>query len=206
VHWPRPRRRLGALGGLAALLTLAAERPAQAQLRWDAGVHAGVTKRFTSGGDATAPAPGFGPSFGLQAHVALVPMVRLGGYFEGDVSPASPEAPRAFWAGGLHARFMPPLLGGAWRTWLYAGFGVASAYSYERHLGGDVLELPVGLGLGRKIGGPWLLYAEVGVRVGLASLGDMYGRPDDAHASAAAPFLGQDSFALGASVGLSLEE
>jgi len=173
-------------------------------------VHAGVTKRFTSGGDGAAPAPGFGPSVGLQAHVALVPMVRLGGYFEADLSPASPEAPRAFYAGGLHARFMPPLLGGPWRTWLYAGFGVASAYSYERHAGGDVLELPVGLGLGRKIGGPWLLYAELGARIGLAAFGDMYGAPGASGAAAspagAAPFLGHDSFALSASVGLSLEE
>jgi hypothetical protein len=190
-----------ALSAGAALLAL--PREARAQLRWDVGVHAGVTKRFTGGGDSSAPAPGFGPSFGVQAHVALVPMVRLGGYFEGDVSPASPEAPRAFWAGGLHARFMPPLLGGPWRTWLSVGFGYADAYSYERHTGGGLLEVPLGLGLGRKIGGPWLLYAEVGPRFCFAALGTMYADPGDPRA---APFLGQDSFAVGVSVGLSLEQ
>jgi hypothetical protein len=194
---------LAAVTALAAGAVLLLSREARAQLRWDVGAHAGVTKRFTGGGDASAPAPGFGPSFGVQAHVALVPMVRLGGYFEGDLSPASPESPRAFWAGGLHARFMPPLLGGPWRTWLSVGFGYADAYSYERHTGGDLFEVPVGLGLGRKIGGPWVLYAELGPRFCFGALGTMYAATDDPRA---APFLGKDSFALGASVGLSLEE
>jgi hypothetical protein len=202
----RPRVALVALvASMGAAAVVSRPRDAHAQLRWDAGVQAGVTKRFTSGGDAAAPAPGFGPTFGVQGHVALVPMVRLGLYLDGELSPASPESPRTFWAGGLHTRITPPLLGGAWRLWLYAGAGYAYTYSVELHAPGGMVDLPVGLGVGRKINGTWLVYAELGTRFGLGFQGSMYARPSAA-APSASPFLGQDSFALSASVGISLEQ
>lgn len=186
------------------LVGLTTASPASAQLHWDVGAQAGAAKRFTTGGDG-GPAPGFGPIFGLQGHVAVIPMVRAGLYLEQDVSPAGDGGPRTFWAGGLHVRVTPPLLASPWRTWLYAGAGYAYAYSKAVHTDGGLLDLPVGLGLGRRLGrGPWLVFAEVGARFGLLFYGAMYdhtaARPDGA------PYVGQDSFALTASVGLSLDQ
>jgi hypothetical protein len=196
-------------------VTLLASRPAHAQLRWDVGAQAGVTKRFTTGATTGAPSPGFGPSFGLQGHVALVPMVRIGLYFEGDVSPTPPLGPRTFWAGGLHLRIMPPLLGGAWRTWVFAGLGYAyvdwgdqnipasgqgaGGAGTNTRVTGGIFDAPVGLGLGRKVGS-WLIFGELGTRFGFGFYGPMYAGQGGAAGQ------GQDSFALSASVGLSLEQ
>jgi hypothetical protein len=196
VHGLRPRFLfLALLSGVA----LFASRPAHAQLRWDVGAQAGVTRRFTTGAPPGAPSPGLGPSFGLQGHVALVPMVRIGLYLEQDTSPMSPLGPRTFWAGGLHVRVMPPLLGGAWRTWLFAGFGYAYADWPSEGVSGGIFDVPVGVGLGRKIGN-WLIFAELGTRFGFGFYGPMYA------GQAGAPGQGQDSFALSASVGLSLDQ
>jgi hypothetical protein len=183
---------------------LPASRPAHAQIHWDVGAQAGATRRFTAGADAQAPAPGIGPSFGLQGHLALVPMVRAGVYLAQDTSPEPPASPRTFWAAGLHARIAPPLLGGAWRTWLSAGIGYAYAYSIEQHASGGMLDLPVGVAVGRKMGSTWILFAELGARFGLGFQGSMYDHA--AAASAGVDYAGQDSFALSASVGLSLEQ
>jgi hypothetical protein len=180
----------------AALL---ASRPAHAQLRWDVGAQAGVTKRFTTGAAPGAPSPGLGPSFGLQGHVALVPMVRIGVYLEQDISPMSPLGPRTFWAAGLHLRVMPPLLGGGWRTWLFAGFGYAYTDWSSEAVSGGIFDAPVGVGLGRKIGS-WLIFGELGTRFGFGFYGPMYAGQGGAAGQ------GQDSFALSASVGLSLEQ
>jgi hypothetical protein len=183
---------------------LAASRPAHAQIRWDVGAQAGATKRFTTGADSQAPGPGIGPSFGLVGHLAIVPMVRAGLYLAQDTSPAPPASPRTFWAGGIHLRVAPPLLGGAWRTWLAAGAGYAYTYSTEQHASGGMVDVPLGLGLGRKMASTWILFAELGARFGLGFHGPMYDHA--AAASAGVAYTGQDSFALSASVGLSFEQ
>lgn len=185
--------------GALVLAAIALPSVAHAQVHWDVGAEAGAMKRFTTGGDAGAPSPDVGPTFALQGHVALLPMVRAGLYAEQDFSPQADAAPRTFWAGGVHFRLTPPLLASPWRLWLFAGAGVAYAYSREVHADGGFLEVPVGLGLGRKLGAHWLIFAELGARFGLLFYGGMYDR-------AAAGYAGQDSFALGASVGLSLEQ
>jgi hypothetical protein len=98
----------------------------------------------------------------------------------------------------------PPLLGGPWRTWLAVGAGYAYAYSIAQHASGGLVDLPVGVALGRKLGSSWILFAELGARFGLGFHGPMYDRA--AAAAAGLAFAGQDSFALAASVGLSLEQ
>jgi hypothetical protein len=172
-------------------------------VHWDADAQVGGSQRLTAGGDRGAPSPGLGPMFELQGHVAVLPMLRAGLYLEQDVSPAQDAGPRTFWAGGLHARVTPPLLSSPWRSWLFAGVGVAYAYSKAVHTDGGMLDLPLGVGLGRKVGHSWMLFAELGVRFGALFYGAMYdhaaARPDGV------PYVGQDSFALTASVGLSLD-
>jgi hypothetical protein len=220
--WERGLKRRGSSGGVRdaqnevvrgagrnwvcsafVLVLLVLPSVAHAQVHWDVGAQAGAMKRFTTGGDSGAPSPGFGPTFGLQGHVALVPLVRAGLYAEQDVSPVSAEGPRTFWAGGLHFRVTPPLLSSPWRTWLFVGAGYAYAYSRGVHADGGFLEVPVGLGLGRKLGAHGLLFTELGARFGVISSGRMYDR--STAGLEGVPFLGQDSFALGLTLGLSLE-
>ncbi|HEY8039427.1 MAG TPA: hypothetical protein VIF15_06520 [Polyangiaceae bacterium] len=223
----RPARSLAATALLttAALLTPAT---ALAQLRWDVGAQAGVMKRITTGGDPGAPSPGFGPAFQVQGHVALLPMIRVGLYLAQDTSPASGIGPRTFWEGGLHARFAPPLLSGKWRTWLAAGFGYAYTYASSYHarenivpggpsvdvpvtsVDGGLLEIPLAVGLGYKATGPFTLFVELGGRFGVGFFGAMYRDGASGNVGGASvipqPFMGQDSFALSLSVGLSLDE
>lgn len=184
----------------AVLVLLGRASAALAQVHWDAGAQVGVMKRFTTGGAADAPSPGFGPALELQGHVALLPMLRLGGYLGTDLSPldgGDAGGPRTFWDGGLHLRLSPPLLPYPWRTWVYAGFGYAFAYDLGTHLSGGLLEAPVGLGLGRKLTREWTVFTELGARFGFGFYGGMYD-------AAGAP--GKDPVALSLSVGLSLEE
>jgi hypothetical protein len=178
-----------------------------AQVHWDVGAQAGATQRFSTGADRRAPAPSVGPSFAVEAHVALLPMVRAGAYFTQDTSPAPPASPRTSWAGGLHARVAPPLLGGAWRTWLAAGVGYAYVYSIEQHAAGGLIDLPVGVALGRKMGSPMsalVPFVELGARFGFGWQGPIYDHA--AAASAGALYAGKEWFAMCASVGLSLEQ
>jgi hypothetical protein len=213
---------------LVALVALLVAPAARAQVHWDVGAQAGVIKRFTTGGANGAPDPGFGPVVQLQGHLALVPMVRIGLYAAADVSPASGVGARTFYEGGLHLKVTPPLLSAPWRAWAFAGFGYAYTYAASFHAPvalptsttnvlfggtyGGMLDVPLGLGLGYKparAGVPWLVFAELGGRLGVGFYGPMY---DDGAAGTAggvvtvAPFLGKDSFALTLSVGLSLEQ
>ena len=207
-------------------------RSARAQVHWDIGGEAGVMKRFTTGSDVAAPNPGFGPAFELQGHVAVLPMLRVGLYLAQDISPASAIGVRTFWEGGLHAKVTPPLLPSPWKTYAFLGFGYAFTHAdgYTGSLGaappgsgganvsvaygplsGGMLDVPVGIGLSRRLGGAWNVFAELGARVGVAFFGSMYNSATGATATVpnlppvVAPYLGQDSFALSLSVGLSLD-
>lgn len=176
----------------AALAVLVAAGDARAQVNWDAGLEAGVMKRFTTSSQTSEP--GFGPTFELQGHVALVPMFRVGLYVAQDVSPMPGWPARQFYEGGLHVKWTPPLLSSPWRSYLFAGFG--AAYVRQDPRDGTLLEVPAGLGLALKVRAPWELFAELGGRAGVAFLDDVYG----------AGITGKDSFAVSLSVGVSLSD
>jgi hypothetical protein len=99
----------------------------------------------------------------------------------------------------------PPLAPWPWRTWLFTGFGYSFADDLGAHLPGGMLEVPVGLG--RKTSTHVLLFAELGARFGFGFYGRMYDRAA-VETSGETPnaYVGQDTFALSLSVGLSLEE
>jgi hypothetical protein len=196
----------------AALLSLLASRLAGAQVHWDAAAEAGVTKRFQAGGEAGAPTPGVGPSLELQGHVALLPMIRVGAYLGTDLSPAvgrgaTSDGPRAFVESGLHVRVSPPLVPWPWRTWLFAGFGYAEGHDLATRLSGGMLDVPLGLGVGRKVTPRWWLFSELGARFGFAFQGALYDaeRAGIAGQGGSIPYAGKDVFALSLSVGLSLD-
>jgi len=70
-----------------------------------------------------------------------------------------------------------------------------------------MLEVPVGLGVGRKVSRHTMVFAEVGGRAGFGFYGRMYDRAATETAGETRPaYVGQDTFALSLSVGLSLEE
>jgi hypothetical protein len=163
----------------------------------------------------------------LQAHVALVPMVRIGAYIAGDLAKIPGAGTRTFLGGGLHAKITPPLLAAPWRAWAFVGLGYSYAYATSYHttvpvmgeppadvlfggISGGILEIPLGFDLGYKLAPNWLLFAELGGRFGVGFFGSIY--EDGATGSlpnlptVVAPFMGKDSFGLALSVGVSFDK
>lgn len=159
---------------IAALgIVLSPTRRAGAQVHWDAGIQAGATQRLTSG-DAAAPKPTPGPSAEVHAHVAVFPMLRVGPYAAFDLSPAAGTNGRQVYAAGLRAKVTPPWLSAPWHAWAFVGVGFADAYTPRYRSSADLvteghstgmLELPLGVGVARKLRGAWEIYAELAARI-----------------------------------------
>lgn len=172
-------------------------REAAAQLHWDASLGVGIDKRFLADRPAGGADASFGPSMKLAAHVALLPLVRVGGYVGYELSPLEGDAaPRSLASGGVRAKVMSPWPRGAMRAYLFAGFGYVSTYarSYRTTLlasstpgaalsprdalvhgsTGGFFEVPFGLGASYRLRRPWELFAELGMRVGFGATGGTY--------------------------------
>ena len=229
--WQLPIRFSVALSSLATAVTW--DGPASAQIHWDVGAQGGIINRFVTGSEAGAPGPKLGPFVQLTGHLALIPLLRVGLYAATDVTPVSHLPARHFYELGVHGKFAPPLLGGAWRTWVSLGVGYAytyaPSYTTQETVGtppgptttetvnvgtadGGMLDLQPGIGIGYRVGSV-MPFVELGGRFGLAFWGTMYD-PNQCTGSTPAmpglpvcePYFGQDSFAVWLSVGLSLEE
>jgi hypothetical protein len=170
-------------------------------------------QRVATGRDAAAPEPDPGPMGELHAHVALIPMLRLGPYLSQDVAFGTDRETTEV---GLRAKLTPPLLRRPWRAWTFLGFGYARSYrpSHEATeaqggdgivggLEGTYIDASFGFGIGTKVRAPWVLFAELAGRVGLAFWGDMYDRSPCT--CLRDPYPGHDSFAASLSVGVSLD-
>ncbi len=210
----------------AALAVGLQAAPAAAQVNKDLGLSVGAMKRFTTGAETSDE--GFGPVAQLQAHVALFPMIRAGLYVAYDHNSIPNAGQRNYVTGGLHLKLTPPLLSSPWKLYFAAGFGggYAEADSYVGPTGasppttpygqltGGLLEVPLAIGLARKLSGPWELFVELGGRFGVAFFGGIYDTENTAQASTTIPnsqlpsagYTGQDSFALSLSVGVSLSD
>ena len=57
----------------------------RAQLHWDVGAEVGVMQRVAPDRAPGAPSPAPGPVGEVHAHVALLPMLRLGPYLAHDI-------------------------------------------------------------------------------------------------------------------------
>jgi hypothetical protein len=175
-------------------------RAALAQVHWDAAAEVGVMKRFLAERPQGGDDAGFGPIGQVNAHVALLPLVRVGGYFGYELSPFAGDAStRSLFGGGLRAKVMSPWPRGNVRGWLFAGFGYMAAYapSYDTPVtvpsgisgqttaaqghvagaGGGFFEIPLGIGASYKLYGAWSLVGELGVRIGLGHTGSAYEDP-----------------------------
>ncbi|HWL87435.1 MAG TPA: hypothetical protein VNO21_16640 [Polyangiaceae bacterium] len=208
---------------------LVAPRDASAQVHWDAGANAGIVRRIYTGG---AGGGGFGPMAGIQGHVALFPLVRLGGYFSHDLSPADDGGPaRNVTSFGVRVKVGSPWPRGALHAWAFLGLGYAEVYarSYHRSVGvGDGgspvfadalvagasarhLDVPFGIGIGYRFWKPWELTLEVGSHFGLDFVGSLYEEPGRAafpagYAERRIAPVGTDAVAPFAVLGVSLDE
>jgi hypothetical protein len=196
--WERRCRTAMAFG----MATLLVSPLARAQTHWDVGAQVGVTERITA---PNAPGRLPGPNVEAHGHVALYPMVRVGAYGTFELSPTLDLPARFVYAGGGRIKVTPPWLPAAWHLWAFLGIG----YSYENiprsGLSTSTVEVPIGAGLGRKLSGPWELYAELSARLEVAGLSWQApaplppgARPRGDNAS------GGDMLAVSLSVGVSL--
>jgi hypothetical protein len=168
------------------------------QLHWDAGAEVGAMQRLATGAGQGAPSPSPGPAGEVHAHVALIPLLRLGPYLSYDVSPVGGLPAREHAEAGLRVKVTPPLFAEPWRAWAFTGLGYARTTMGD--LKGGLLELPVGVGVSYRLRRPWEVFVELGGRIGLAFAGSMYSVPQ---CLCGPNYAGKDSFALSLSAGVS---
>jgi hypothetical protein len=189
---------------------------ASAQVHWDVGLQGGATERLTIGGGQPTPTPG--PSGEIHSHVAVLPMLRVGPYVAFDLSPAPGRSARQTYAAGLRAKVTPPWLSAPWRVWAFLGVGFADAVTPRYRaktatstgpidtpvegFSTEMIELPVGIGVGHKLRGPWEIYAELAGRI--VVLRSKEGPASSGGGSPVAPLPGDDLLAVSLSVGVSL--
>lgn len=229
---PSRRRRRHALVLAVALVVGLASRGAGAQLHWDASAQIGAMKRVLAQRHRGADDAGFGPTGQLTGHLALLPLIHVGGYFGHDISPMPNDASaRQITFGGARVKGVLPWLRGSTRTWVFAGFGYAGVYapSYattfalaksdgttERQpvrvagAGGGFFEVPFGIGASYRLFKPWELCAELGGRVGFGHSGSVYEPPGPGvavpgGASQRVAPAGLDRFAVGLTVGVMID-
>ena len=173
---------------------------------------------------------GFGPTGQLTGHVALLPLVHVGGYLGHDISPLPGDgSARNITFGGLRVKGMIPWVRRSLRAWVFAGFGYAGAYSpsygttfrfldggAERRAvrvqgaSGRFFDVPFGVGASYKLFPPWELCAELAARVGFGHDGNAYEQPGPQVRVPGGPGLnalpaGLDRFALGLTVGVMID-
>jgi hypothetical protein len=207
---------------------LAFSGTARAQVHYDVGASIGIGQHLETDvlDNAGPPSPGFVGK--LQTHLAVAPMIRVGFYALYDNSPRSGQPTRNIFGGGVDIRILPPMF----RTrctfwWLGFGLGYDSLSSggfnttitnsstnanenvvFPSVTGGELV-LPLTFGVARRIAKPFVLFAEVGARLGLESFGGYYaGRPGTDTTSTTdlvLPAPGNDTFAFSLTVGIMID-
>ncbi len=216
--WPIP---------LLLALSVFATRPAHAQ-HADANFEAGLSKRFLSGGLKGS----VGPIIGLSGDLALMPLIRVGAYFDEELA-ADGEAKAPFITSfGGRVKFLPPLGSEKLRAWLFVGIGYAivSAPGYHTSepvpnfntggqsnvdatvasTGGSFVEIPFGIGGSYQLRAPWVVLAELSGRASLGSGGNYFdptGRPATITSTgdSIGIITGSESFAVILTVGIGLD-
>lgn len=125
--------------------------------------------------------PGFGPSLKLAGHVALLPLVNVGLYLGGDLSPFDAGGTRTAMYGGPHVKIHVPVFPKSMRGWVGTGIGLgalhetshasafrASRVPAETRVLGD---LPLELGASYKFWPGWSVSAELAGRYLFAGRG-----------------------------------
>ncbi len=222
---PTPLLRLSIFAVISVIFAFS--RDAAAQVHWDVGAEAGIQKRVLSLTPGAADAR-FGPTGEIHAHVALLPLVRVGAYLGHDISPQGEGPARQITSFGARIKLNSPWPRDAWHAWFFVGFGYAAVYAPSYHgagvvpgsagkpddvlvegAGGGFFEVPVGIGLGYKLRKPLELTAELSGKVGFGSRGSLYDVERNARSQSQTPLVvdnpGNDVFGLGLLVGVSFD-
>ena len=176
-------------------------------------------QRIATGADPGGVSREPGPVAELHAHLAVLPMLRVGPYVAHDIAPLAGAPSRQVTEAGLRGKLSPPILGAPWQTWGFLGLGYARVYEPSHAIesppsaaaprgqapgeGGGLLDARLGLGLGYRLGRGWEAFLELGGRVGVLFTGSLY---DRGACGCGEPYAGKDSFALSLSLGLSLNQ
>ncbi len=199
-------------------------RAAGAQVHADVELEAGAEKRFLHARPPLGEDAGFGPTFELAGHLAVLPLLRAGAYVSHDISPVSGEDTREITSAGLSVRLLSPWPRGRFHAWFGAGFGYVSAYapSYVEAIpserggvataatvegaAGGFFEVPLRIGASLRLSGPWELVLEAGARIGFGFVGSMYNQGPSVASSAPSPVAqhpaGDDSLGVFLVLGL----
>jgi hypothetical protein len=156
--------------------------PARAQLHWDVSGEVGVEKRFLRARPPEGADAGFGPVGRVTAHVALLPLVRVGAYGAFSYSPVRTNGSRSFFGGGFEARLVPPLRLPDWHPYLFVGFGYTAVRvsAFESALGklpaagGGCVDIPLGIGVTHRLRKPIEIGGVLGTRFSAACSGSVY--------------------------------
>jgi hypothetical protein len=216
--------RIGRCAGLGLALV---SRTSVAQLHADVDLEAGVDKRFLTARPRQGENAGFGPTFALSGHIAVLPLLRAGAYASYDLSPLVGADTREITSAGLSFRVLSPWPRGAVRTWFGASFGYARAYapSYVEPLpsnsqsassparvqstGGGFFETPLGLGASFRFRRSWEILVETGGRIGFGFTGSTYNRGPIAISTGSPPKIlpppGNDSLGVFGVMGIAFE-
>lgn len=190
------RRFLSLVVVICALLSV---RSAHAQIHWDAELEAGAMKRFRSSGTEGQHQPLVGPTAQFAAHLALAPLIHVGGYLENDISGVRKEGWRDFTTAGLHIKGYVPIFPKNWRGWVFVGLGYGDRYQHKfdgiPSESGGFFEIPFGLGLSYRFRKPFSVFSELSGRALFANTKNSSYDPDRA----------QDSAAMALSFGLMVE-
>jgi hypothetical protein len=155
-------------------------------VRWDAELEQGVQRRVLASRAPGQEDAGFGPTFDVSGHLALVPLARVGLYLHYDGSPVSSADTRDLVSGGLDGRLGFPL-GVDLRGYLRIALGAASTFAAAHAAAGAnergfvsatqgyFGEVPLALGLIYRVSRGLALTGEVATRIGFGFSGPAYG-------------------------------
>jgi hypothetical protein len=204
--------RLASLFAVAPLCLVSA--PVRAQVRSDVGACASSGFRVRSDTPDPVAATAGGAIYG---HVALVPLVRAGGYAGLEQALPNGAERRQYYTVGLDAKVASPWTRAPWRAWAFLGVGAAYVVatrhaattgasptgpgpSQSSQVDGALLELPVGVGAGLRFHSAWEIAVVLSLRPALANLGPVT-RPSAQRDPQ--PFAGHEVLAVSLAVGVS---
>jgi hypothetical protein len=146
-------------------------RRAYAQVHYDVGVLGSFQQRFLV--DAPKEVLAEGGGLTLDGHVAVFPLLRVGGWVTGEASKVLDGTDaRGIFSGGLRVKVVSPWPRGPWRMWLGTGFGYDGLVT--KGAGGGFFEVPAIFGGSYRIRKPFVFLMELQTRVGFGFWGSYY--------------------------------